>query len=106
VKSREIGNLFLHLGVGLGLTLAACWSDWMLIPGTFVYAWLREQAQHRYIIGKPYERLGDSWMQTVQKRTFWDFGWMTWHSMFEVLQWTLGAAVACGVWNGVIAPLQ
>lgn len=99
MKKRETINLFLHLGLGLFLTALVLYHRYFLLFDTFIYAWLREQAQHRYIIGKPYERLGDSWTQTVQKRTFWDFSWMTWHSMFEVFQWVIGCAVALGLYE-------
>jgi len=94
MKPREVGNLFLHLGLGLGLTAAVLWFPPAIIPVTFIYAWLREQAQHRYIFTAP----PDSITVMVHKRTFFDFGWVTWHRIWEVLQWTIGSAVAYGVW--------
>jgi len=87
MKAREIGNAFLHFGLGGLIAFGVCWSHWLLIPATFIYAWLREQGQHRYVFGPA----------GVEKSTF--FGWVTWHRMIEVLEWTIGAAVACIVWE-------
>lgn len=100
MKTREIGNAFLHLAVGLLLALAASWNHWMLVPVTFIYAFLREQAQHRYILTlhepPPEYTLG---LWNVQKRTFFDFGWLGKKQAFEIAQWTLGAAIGCGLWE-------
>ena len=105
MKARELGNMALHLTVGLTLTLAACWNFWLLVPVTFVYAFLREQAQHRYILGEPYtfhppvEGSTQDRYYRIEKRTFFDFSWMTFHRMWEVMQWTLGSAIGCGIWQ-------
>ena len=85
MKKREVGNLVAHIVVGGALAALVCWNVWFMVLATFIYAALREQAQHRYIITpepglKPLVR--------AEKRTFWDFGWMTWHRIWEVLQET------------------
>ena len=81
-------DLILHITVGALFALAVCWSYWLLIPVTFVWAWLREQAQHRYILNDENRVIG--------KASF--FGWMTLHSLWEAAQWTLGAAAVCVAW--------
>ena len=77
-----------HFFGAVALTAAVLWNYWLLIPVTFVWAWLREQAQHRYIF--------DDSNRIAGKATF--FGWMTWHSMWEAAQWALGAAAVCVAW--------
>lgn len=96
MKKRDALNIPLHLALGLAVAFAVCWSYWMAIPTTLVWAFLREQAQHRWIIeehpaiGAPSTALG--------KRTFFDFSWLGWQQVFEIAQITTGSAVACGVW--------
>ena len=94
MKKREIGNLFLHITVGAALAGLVCWNYWFVILATFIYAWLREQAQHRYILTYTGEQTFEGRMFFVEKSTF--FGWMTWHRIWEVFQWVLGAALALG----------
>ena len=96
MRLREAGNMALHIGVGGALALAVCWSLWMLILGTFIYAFLREQAQHRYELWLYFSGTD---IYKVKKYSFFDFGWITWHRIWEVLQWTLGAAAAVGAWK-------
>jgi len=81
---KELGNTILHLLGGAALVAAVLWSEWMLIPTTFVWAWLREQAQHR----------DDGW-----------FGWQTPHRIWEVAQWTLGSAVMVLLWKWIKASI-
>lgn len=99
---REIGNGILHFVVGGLFALAVCYHAAFMIPATFVYAFLREQAQHRLKLSQETAVLDSQdpgWLQfhdvyRVEKRSFFDFSWLTWHSMFEVLQWTAGAIAA------------
>jgi hypothetical protein len=87
-------NTFLHITVGAALTALVCWNHWFMVSVTFIYAFLREQAQHRYILDKV-DLPNTPILYRVQRRTFFDFGWMTWHRLWEVFQWTLGAAAVC-----------
>jgi hypothetical protein len=96
MKSREIGNAVLHLVVGFGLVLAACWSYWTLIGSTAIWAFLREQAQHRYKLER--SDAANANLYWVEKRTFFDFSWLGWKQVFEIGQWTIGATVACVLW--------
>jgi hypothetical protein len=98
VKKREIGNLALHIGVGAALAALVCWHPAFIILATFIYAWLREQAQHRWVHIE-----ADGVRETlylIEKQTF--FGWMTWHRIWEVFQWTIGATVAVGIMEIVL----
>lgn len=97
MKKRDWGNLGLHMGVALALAFAMVWENWLIVPATFIYTWLREQAQHRWILTKAMggEEPGSLNLFAVDKQSF--FGWMTWHRMFEVFQWTAGSAVGVGV---------
>ena len=105
MKKREITNLILHVCIGYSLALLVCWNHWFIVLATFVYAFLRERAQHRYIFSESYtfhppvEGSTQFVYYRVEKRTFFDFGWVMPHRMFEVLQWTAGAAVACLLWQ-------
>ena len=92
MKKREIGNLFLHLGVAGALAGLVCWNYWFVVLATFVYAWLREQAQHRWIITGPMPHLSYPAYQ-LENSTF--FGWMTWKRMGEVFAWTGGSILGC-----------
>ncbi len=104
MKAREIGNMALHMGVGGLLAAAVAWNYWTMIPVTFLYAFLREQAQHRFIIERYFadftqneiERTDVGNVFTVEKETF--FGWITGHRIWEVFQWVIGAEVACGIY--------
>jgi hypothetical protein len=101
MKKREAGNMVLHVVIGGALAALACWNIWGIVFDTLVYAFLREQAQHRYILdlvnfdhtddGKK-----DYLVYRVTKRTFFDFGWLGWQQVFEIAQWTAGAAAAVG----------
>ena len=93
MKKREIGNLFLHIGVGCALAALVLYHRWFLLLVTFIYAWLREQGQHRYKLTLS-TRVGheEARLYRVQKSTF--LGWMQWDRMFEVFQWVIGAALA------------
>ena len=91
MKSREIGNLALHIVGGAAMAAAVCWRPWLIVVVVLVFAWLREQAQHRWVfdndaIGEPYS--------APRKRTFFDFGWLGWKQVAEIFQWTAGAAVS------------
>jgi hypothetical protein len=102
MKKREAVNLALHIGVGAALAAAVMWHPAFIVLATFIYAWLREQAQHRYILTEATERPrspGDLQLYVVDKRTFFDFGWMTGHRIWEVFQWTIGSAVAVALWT-------
>jgi hypothetical protein len=92
MKKRELGNLCLHIGVGGLLAALVLWSPWFLLSATFVYAWLREQAQHRLIITEMGHLHYAAY--SVEKRTFFDFDWITGHRVWEIFQWVIGALVA------------
>jgi hypothetical protein len=95
MKGREIGNTALHLGGAAAMVAAVWWHDAMIIPVIGIWAWLREQAQHRYILTR-----SKGWAQgvySVEKRSFWDWSWVTWHRVWEAAQWPLGAAVCYGL---------
>jgi hypothetical protein len=94
MKKREVFSLALHIGVGAALAALVCWHPAFIIPVTFIYAWLREQAQHRYVIGEPIKGISNL-LYTVEKQTF--FGWITGHRIWEVFQWVIGAAVVVGI---------
>ena len=101
MKKREIGNMALHFAVGGLLAAAVAWNHWMMVSATFVYAFLREQAQHRWIIGEsrtvhpPTENSTQFVFHQIEKQSF--FGWITGHRLWEVFQWTLGAVIGCGI---------
>jgi hypothetical protein len=100
MKKREAVNLALHISVGAALAALVCWNHWFMVSATFIYAFLREQAQHRYILTR-----NSGWAQgvhAVEKRTFFDFGWMTGHRLWEVFQWVIGAVVAVGIMEIVL----
>lgn len=105
MKKREIGNLFLHIGVGGALTALALWKPWLILLMVFVFAFLREQAQHRYILKQANNLavsvggLREKPKYYVEKRTFFDFGWLGVHQMFEILEWVIGAQVALVLWT-------
>jgi hypothetical protein len=92
-------DIFLHITVGAALAALVCWNHWFMVLATFVYASLREQAQHRYILENwSTEEEESDWghkVYKIEKRTFFDFRWMTGHRLWEVFQWTLGAAAVC-----------
>jgi hypothetical protein len=93
VKKREVVNLALHIGVGAALAALVAWHFAWIIFVTFIYAWLREQAQHRYILTR-----NSGWAQgvhAVENQTF--FGWMTGHRIWEVAQWVIGAGIVYGI---------
>jgi len=84
-------NSVLHIFV-MGALLAALplISHWFLVFDAFIWATLREQAQHRYAIGDKLLLDGVP-VYTVQKRTFFDFGWLGEKQVREILETTLGA---------------
>jgi len=97
MKKREIGNAALHVGIGAALAALVCWNHWFMVLATFIYAFLREQAQHRWIIG-PANLPGYKYY-VAEKRTFFDFGWLGRKQVSEIAQWVIGSALACGVWE-------
>ena len=101
MKKREAVNLTWHLVVGCALALAVSWRFWLIVPVTFIYAWLREQAQHRWIITKVTgpNVYGSLNLYALDKETF--FGWMTGHRIWEVFQWVIGAAAGVGIWLAI-----
>jgi hypothetical protein len=88
-------NTFWHITVAAALVALVYISHWFLVFDTLIWAALREQAQHRYIL----ETLPAGHGYTVEKRTFFDFGWLGKKQVWEVIQWTLGAAVVCLAWE-------
>jgi hypothetical protein len=93
-------NTFLHILGGFLIALAILWNGWLAVPALLVVGFLREQAQHRWII----ERNADGWdeaylklhgLHHVKKQTF--FGWITGHRLWEVAQWGIGGALAAVV---------
>ena len=97
MKKREIGNLALHVTVGGAFAAAVAWAYWCIIPVTFIWAFLREQAQHRYILTDTLS--GTPRRYLVKKRTFWDFGWLNRHRFGEVCAWTVGSALGLFVFK-------
>jgi len=96
VKGREIGNLGLHIGVGGALTALVMWHVLLVNLVVFVFAFLREQAQHRYILTR-----SKGWAQgvhAVEKRGFFDFSWLGWKQVREILQWELGSLAVSLPW--------
>jgi hypothetical protein len=98
MKKRERWNLLLHIAIGGVLAALAMWHPFWIIFDTFIYAFLREQAQHRFIHGDKLLLDGVP-VHTVQKRTFFDFGWLGWKQVFEIGQWTFGSAVVVLPWH-------
>lgn len=97
MKKREIGNLALHVVVGGAITALVMYQPLFIILATFIYASLREQAQHRYILTQaPDSRCAKYF--TAEKRTFFDFGWLGKKQVFEIAQWTVGSAVVSIPW--------
>jgi len=95
MKVREVGNAALHVGVGAALTALVCWNLWFMVLATFLFATLREQAQHRYIINlhQQFSMTPDFPVHKVTKRTFWDWSWLKWHHVFEIAQWVVGSVL-------------
>lgn len=106
MKKREIGNLFLHMGVGGALAGAVLYHHWFLLLATFVYAALREQAQHRYrITSSQVWVVGEQspvTIHNIEKRTFFDFGWLGGKQVWEIFQWVIGCLVALGVYEFIV----
>jgi hypothetical protein len=93
----EPGNFALHFFVPVAMILAVWAYHWYFVLDVAIFAFLREQAQHRYILTRiPDERGGGHF---VEKRTFFDLGWLGWQQVFEIGQWTLGAIAACTLWH-------
>ena len=96
MKKRETINLLLHITVGGVLTGLVLWQSYFVLLMVFIFAWLREQAQHRKILIEEGTvtgfELGTVRTYRVEKETF--FGWMTGHRIFEVFQWVIGCFVA------------
>jgi hypothetical protein len=88
LKKREAINLGLHIGIGGALAALVMWHPLMIIFDTFIYATLREQAQHRWDMDESPPR----------KRGFFDFGWLGWRQVFEIGQWVIGSAVVSIPW--------
>jgi hypothetical protein len=97
MKKREWGNLGLHIGIGGVLTALVMWHILFINFAVFIYASLREQAQHRYEIETFTDR-GGTKRTRVDKRTFFDFGWLGWHQVWEIAQWVIGSAVVSIPW--------
>jgi hypothetical protein len=95
MKKREWGNLGLHIGVGGALTALVMWHVLFINLAVFIYAWLREQAQHLYDYETEWFPGGSCKLHRVPVGFF---GWMTWHRMFEVFQWVIGSAVVSIPW--------
>jgi hypothetical protein len=95
----EPGNFAYHFFGAVAMVAAVWFSHWLLILDVAIFAFLREQAQHRYETAVLVLEDGTKTSYIVRKRTFFDFGWLGWQQVFEIGQWTLGAAVACGVWE-------
>ena len=74
MKKRETISLALHVTVAAALAALVCWNHWFMVLATFIYAALREQAQHRYILTDWLTPLEGMHPYTVKKRTSFDFG--------------------------------
>jgi hypothetical protein len=95
----EPGNFALHFCVAMVMVYLVWFSHWLLVLDVAIFAALREQAQHRYVTAGLVLEDGTKTSYIVRKRTFFDFSWLGWQQVFEIGQWTVGAAVACGVWE-------
>ena len=91
MKKRESINLALHITLAGALTALVMWHVLFINLAVFIYAWLREQAQHLY----DWDVDGSG---RIIKTTTGFFGWMTWHRMWEVFQWVIGSAVVSIPW--------
>ncbi len=92
-------NSALHILVlGAAFTALPLWNHHWLILTAFIWSALREQAQHRYILTRAtaaarVDHAGDLTLYAVDKRTFWDFGWLGWRQVREIAETTGGAAL-------------
>jgi len=97
------GDSALHFFV-MGGILAALplVHHWFLVLDAFIWAALREQAQHRFLLTHPGDlRCENYWI--VKKRTFFDFGWLGWKQVQEIAETTVGAAVLLGAYEIYLA---
>ena len=100
-------DLILHVFVGAALAAAVLWHrpepfgyPLYIVLVTFVYAWLREQAQHRLRLEKHHylsQEAGHP-VYMVEKRGFFEFDWVTGHRIWEVFQWVIGSVLAASVY--------
>ncbi len=101
-------NSALHIVLlGMGLAALPLWNHHCLIGTAFIWAALREQAQHRYILTRATaasreDHPGDLTLYAVDKRTFWDFGWLKWRQVWEIAQTTGGAVVVVLAYDFIV----
>ena len=94
----KILDTLLHIFVlGAGLAVLPLISPWFLVLTAFVWATLREQAQHRMILTRAEDLMPV--VYRVRKRTFFDFGWLGWKQVREILETTGGAALLVGAFE-------
>jgi hypothetical protein len=100
MKKREWISLGLHIVIGAALTATVMWHILMINFAVFVYASLREQAQHRWILEGEPGAISTSGRKLyhANKRTFFDFGWLGKKQVAEIAQWVLGSAVVSIPW--------
>jgi hypothetical protein len=97
------GNSALHFFVlGMVLAVLPLVHHWFLALDAFIWAALREQAQHRYILDYPIVS-GDKILYEAKKRTFFDFGWLGKKQWQEIMETTLGAVLLLGAYEIYLA---
>jgi hypothetical protein len=99
MKKREIGNTILHIVLASSLTALVMWHVLFINLAVFVYAALREQAQHRWILEHRVAKPMFNWdLYSIEKRTFFDFGWLGKQQAWEIAQALIGSAVVSIPW--------
>jgi len=99
MKLRECANAAFHTAGGCALASTVVWSSWFAVLVVFVFAALREQAQHRLRLEEHHylSREAGHPVYIVEKRGFFDWSWFRWKHAFEIAEWTLGAAGGVGL---------
>ena len=97
MKKRELKNFAYHVLLALVLVSLVLVHRYFLLLDVFIWAALREQAQHRYDFDAPAFVVGDC--VVPRKRTFSDFGWLGGKQVGEIFQCVLGAFLALGAYE-------
>jgi hypothetical protein len=90
-------DIALHIIGGFLVSAAIMWIHWLAIPALLIMGFLREQAQHRWILTVSEPHDDGIRLYMVEKQTF--FGWITGHRLWEVAQWGIGATIAAVAWQ-------
>lgn len=99
-KAKKVGSAFLHVGGGVAIAAAILWNAWLAGPALLVVGLLRERAQHRYkltLVPAAFHQIPQKRnLYEAEKRSFSDFGWLTWHTFLEALWWGVGGLLVSG----------